>query len=104
MGRLASVAHCGTVQKSDYDPVKDGDFLEYFPNGVVSVRGTTKQGAWNGTVTNYFDNGKPNIVAHYGQGRECGTWKVYDADGNLVRTKDFPEQRDLHGHVIRCPQ
>lgn len=64
----------------------DGDWTEYAPNGLVTVKGRYKNGKRDGT---WAFRGE-NIVGRYKDGKKHGKWKYFE-NGRLVR---FERYRD----------
>lgn len=102
----------------EYDVVnglKDGDFISYYPDGKVQMKGKIAKnkntGLWlyyykNGSVqtTGYFIDDKPDSIWTWFNekgikieegllrlGKRDGEWKTYDSLGNLRVIKTFKE-------------
>ncbi len=61
-----------------------GDWTEYAPTGIITVKGQYRMGKRDGTWA-FRDQG---IVGHYKEGLKHGRWKYYE-DGKLVRKEKW---------------
>ena len=53
-----------------------GDVLKYFPDepDKVQVKGTLKDGTWNGELVAYHPNGRIRYLGSFSEGERCGAW------------------------------
>lgn len=61
-----------------------GDWVEYDPAGLITVKGQYRQGKRSGT----WAFRAQGIIGHYKDGRKDGTWKYYE-NGKLVRKEKW---------------
>jgi TonB family protein len=66
---------------------KEGEFVYYAKNGLVTQRGTYRNGKRNGLYTTYYSSGEVHYTEEYADGEYAGDFTVYYRDG-IVRRKE----------------
>ncbi|MBR1851035.1 MAG: hypothetical protein IJ789_06645 [Bacteroidales bacterium] len=69
--------------------VRQGRWQFFYPNGQLQTDATFVDGREEGRYCVYRDNGSPYYLGQYEAGQRSGVWEVYDAEGNLVTTKQW---------------
>lgn len=82
------VAACVTAINGRY-PKKSGQFLEFYPNGVVKAQGTFKGDEMHGPWTFYRTDGTRLRSGRFANGVQTGKWVTYDASGEPYKTTHF---------------
>lgn len=65
---------------------RHGIWTSYYPDGRVRSRTDYRDGKLQGVTTTFRPNGGLYYTGQHEQDVETGTWRFYDASGNLVRT------------------
>jgi antitoxin component YwqK of YwqJK toxin-antitoxin module len=93
--------------------IKNGEYIQYYKNGVTKMRGEMKdgkrEGLWksfyenglpwsettfkngikNGKTATWYENEKKRYDGYFKDDAESGKWTFWDEKGNLVTTKDY---------------
>jgi antitoxin component YwqK of YwqJK toxin-antitoxin module len=77
------------VKLSDDTFVADGPYKEYFPNEMIFLEGSFKEGKRVGEWSYFYDNGKKNRTMTYKNGLLDGEWEVFRPDGSLLMTESY---------------
>ena len=56
------------------DEIKDGPYEEYYENGQLYGRGTTKDGVPDGLYESYYEDGQLELKGTFKDGEPCGEW------------------------------
>lgn len=96
--------------------IKDGEYIQYYKNGVTKMRGIMKDGKRDGLWKSFYENGSPwsettfkdgikegktttwfenerkRYEGSYKNDAESGKWTFWDENGNLVTKKDYGSQ------------
>ncbi len=67
----------------------NGDYVFYFPNGKINVKGQFFNGYKNGKWTWYYWNGNVSTTGNYKYGDTDGKWEYYTEDGKLDRIVNY---------------
>lgn len=73
-----------------------GEVIEYFPDGVVKMKGKYKEGAFDGQVKRYHPNGNIMILERWKDRQKHGWWITYDGNG-----KERARSYFLHGKRLK---
>src|SRR5688572_24476744 len=68
---------------------RNGEWFSYYENGKVWSYCVYKDGICNGKITSYFSSGKVFYDGQYKNGKKAGKWKFYREDGTLEKEQDF---------------
>jgi len=93
--------------------ISNGEYIQYYSNGVIKMRGmmkdgqreglwksyyengapwsetTFKEGKKDGKTTTWYENEKKRYEGYYTQDLESGKWVFWDENGNPATQKDF---------------
>jgi len=93
--------------------IKNGEFIQYYKNGVTKMRGMMKEGKRDGLWKSFYENGSPwsettfkdgvkegktttwfeneqkRYEGFYKNDAESGKWTFWDEKGKLVTEKDY---------------
>lgn len=93
--------------------INDGEYIRYYKNGVIQMRGMMKngkrEGLWKswyenglpwsettfreglkeGMTTTWYDNNNKRYQGFYSKNRESGKWTFFGEDGKVISTKDY---------------
>jgi len=67
----------------------NGEFVEYFPDGVLKAKGKYKDGVLDEVVMRYHPNGRPMFEERWKYRKKHGLWKTFDEGGGEVGRKYF---------------
>ncbi len=62
--------------------VKNGEWLNYHPEGSLNFRTTYTDGKLNGKFEAFFVDGKPEVAGQYKNDLRQGMWIIYNKDGS----------------------
>lgn len=68
---------------------EDGNWIQYFENGRISLKTTFKKGLLHGDYNQYHPSGISYIIGQYNQGKRNGEWSIYDENGEMKVQFDF---------------
>lgn len=88
---------------------RDGEWLEYNKdNNKLIFKGNYSQGALNGKIYYYYNNGNLKRIEQYRLGIPVGNWQYYDYDatGHIVMTENYRtgNLRKINGVRFRWPK
>jgi len=63
---------------------KNGEWLSYYENGQLKLKGTFKHGKEEGLWEYYHDNGKLELKGTFKDGKEEGLWETHHYDDYLT--------------------
>jgi len=69
--------------------VWDGDYIEYYENGVVYLEGEYENGLKNGVWKQYYPNRSVNSIKYYKNGEPFGKWTFYNENGDIVKFENY---------------
>lgn len=72
-----------------------GDWVEYDPNGLITVKGQYREGRRSGT----WAFRQQEIVGHYKAGQKHGAWKYYEG-GKLARKEKWRKGKLISGNTF----
>ena len=72
-------------QINDTYPKKSGEFLEFYPNGVLKAKGKYKAGKLHGNWQWFRKTGVIMRSGGFNNGQQTGTWITYDSTGKLYK-------------------
>lgn len=77
-------------QINDTYPKKSGEFLEFYPNGVLKAKGKYKSGKLHGNWQWFRKTGVIMRSGSFKNGQQTGTWVTYDSKGKVYKKTKFP--------------
>ena len=66
-------------------PKKTGEYLEFYPNGVLKARGKYKKGKLHGDWKWFRKTSVIMRSGSFNSGKQVGTWITYDAKGKIYK-------------------
>lgn len=93
--------------------IQNGEYIKYYKNGVVQMRGMMKEGQRDGVWKSFYENGAPwsettfkdgkkdgktttwysneqkRYEGQYTDDKESGSWTYYDESGNVNHQENF---------------
>jgi antitoxin component YwqK of YwqJK toxin-antitoxin module len=85
--------------------VKQGDWKQFYDNGVPRLSSHYENGLLNGSYEVYFGNGKIKIRGSHLKDRIHGTWSYFDEDGKELISHEFvngiPLDRDGYNQWVQ---
>jgi antitoxin component YwqK of YwqJK toxin-antitoxin module len=104
-------------QRSD-ETIMNGEYIQYYKNGVTKMRGMMKDGKRDGLWKSFYENGSPwsettfrngmkegktttwyenekkRYEGFYSGDKESGHWMFWDEKGNLVTEEDYDKKKE----------
>lgn len=68
---------------------RHGKWIYYYKNGMLWSEGMYRHGERDGSAIVYYENGNKKIEGQYENGLRVGKWKIWEADGSLVKVIDL---------------
>ena len=66
-------------------PKKSGEYLEFYPNGILKARGKYKKGKLHGDWKWFRKTGVIMRAGSFKHGEQVGTWITYDTKGKIYK-------------------
>lgn len=63
---------------------------------IVLEEGTLVNGLRSGLWIQYYQNGKPQMVARFNAGIKIRTWKTFDAQGRIISKVKYKKGKKLY--------
>ena len=76
-------------QINDSYPKKNGEYLEFYPNGVLKAQGKYKGNSLHGDWKWFRKTGVIMRSGTFKNGEQTGTWVTYDAKGKVYKKTNF---------------
>ena len=76
-------------QINDSYPKKSGEYLEFYPNGVLKAKGKYKANKLHGYWEWFRKSGVIMRSGSFKNGEQVGTWITYDANGKVYKETVF---------------
>jgi uncharacterized protein YdhG (YjbR/CyaY superfamily) len=76
-------------QINDMYPKKSGEYLEFYPNGVLKAKGKYKNDKLHGDWKWFRKTGVIMRSGSFKLGVQVGTWTTYDAAGKIYKQTEF---------------
>jgi antitoxin component YwqK of YwqJK toxin-antitoxin module len=73
-------------------------YKKYSPSGKLTGEGFVKNGLYDSTLTEYYENGAVKTTITFKEGRRTGPFSVFDPKGTLLQ-KGFYENDSLNGMI-----
>ncbi len=84
-----------------------GNVVRHFPTdpGKVQLRGTLRDGTWNGELTVYHANGRVRYMGILADGEKCGAWtENQDPEPPENVYEDLKQEIESMGLYPQCPE
>lgn len=89
------------LRKANYkDGRLQGEFIEYFPDGVVKTKGRYSSGVYDGEIVKNHPNGKPMIIERWKRRKKHGWWTTYDEAGKELGRKYYRNGEHLEDEAL----
>ncbi|PWH81865.1 toxin-antitoxin system YwqK family antitoxin [Brumimicrobium oceani] len=89
------------LRKSNYvNGKQQGDFVEYFPDGIVKAEGKYYDGKPDGVILKNHPNGKIMIKERWKNKTKHGWWVTYDESGKELGRIYFKDGTQLEGDEL----
>ena len=82
---LNKILHERISQINSTYPKKSGEYLEFYPNGVLKAKGRYKGGKLNGDWKWFRKTGVIKRSGSFKNGEQNGPWITYDAKGKIYK-------------------
>ena len=69
--------------------LKEKEHSEFFEDGSLKLIIEVSTGIKNGKYLEYYPNGEIKLKGKFENDRQAGTWRYYDEDGKLIEKKKF---------------
>ena len=91
-----------TYQKRNYKAgLKDGEFIEYYPEGKINMKGELHWGLKKWILEYYYINGKFDMKGRFMEDKQNGDWEYFYPNGQLYYEGSFVKgQKNKHGSFI----
>jgi uncharacterized protein YdhG (YjbR/CyaY superfamily) len=73
-------------------PKKSGEYLEFYPNGVLKANGKYKAGKLHGDWKWFRKSGVIMRSGSFKSGEQIGTWITYDVSGKIYKKTSFSKK------------
>jgi uncharacterized protein YdhG (YjbR/CyaY superfamily) len=73
-------------------PKKSGEYLEFYPNGVLKAKGKYKAGKLHGDWKWFRKTGVIMRSGSFKSGEQIGTWITYDVKGKIYKKTSFSKK------------
>lgn len=84
-----------------YNKGKQTDETSYYiPEGTLEYVGSQKNGLIDGDFISYYRNGEISIKGELDMGRYIGEWKYYDDDGSLNKTLNYNKKGEKIDSIL----
>jgi len=90
-GKVKGKADNNTIEYEVKDGLKDGDFILYFPNGNIEMKGKIVDGENEGEWNYYYPNRLLESQGKFKDDLVDGKWVWYFPDGNLKEEGKYVE-------------
>jgi len=89
---LKKILKARIEQINDSYPKKSGEYLEFYPNGVLKAKGKYKAGKLHGDWKWFRKTGVIMRSGSFKSGEQIGTWITYDAKGKIYKKTSFSKK------------
>lgn len=89
---LKKILKARIEQINDSYPKKSGEFLEFYPNGVLKAKGKYKAGKLHGDWKWFRRTGVVMRSGSFKSGEQIGTWITYDVKGKIYKKTSFSKK------------
>ena len=73
-------------------PKRTGEYLEFYPNGVLKAKGKYKAGKFHGDWKWFRKTGIIMRSGSFKSGEQIGTWITYDSKGKIYKKTSFSKK------------
>jgi uncharacterized protein YdhG (YjbR/CyaY superfamily) len=89
---LKKILKARIEQINDSYPKKSGEYLEFYPNGLLKAKGKYKAGKLHGDWKWFRKTGVIMRSGSFKSGEQIGTWITYDAKGKIYKKTSFSKK------------
>ena len=89
---LKKILKARIEQINDSYPKKSGEYMEFYPNGVLKAKGKYKAGKLHGDWKWFRKTGVIMRSGTFKSGEQIGTWITYDAKGKIYKKTSFSKK------------
>jgi uncharacterized protein YdhG (YjbR/CyaY superfamily) len=89
---LKKILKARIEQINDSYPKKSGEYLEFYPNGVLKAKGKYKAGKLHGDWKWFRKTGVIMRSGSFKSGEQIGTWITHDAKGKIYKKTSFSKK------------
>ena len=89
---LKKILKARIEQINDTYPKKNGQYLEFYPNGVLKAKGKYKSGKLHGDWKWFRKTGVIMRSGSFKLGEQIGIWVTYDANGKVYKRTVFAKK------------
>ncbi len=79
----------------------NGPVIEYFPDGIVKLKGKYKQGRFDGKIHKNHPNGRTMILERWKNRQKHGWWITYDEQGKELGRAYYRHGERLEGEELK---
>ena len=79
---------------------KTAETSYYIPDGTLEYIGNEKNGKIDGDFISYYKNGEISIKGKLDMGKYIGEWNYYDDDGSLNKTSNYNKKGEKIDSII----
>ena len=79
---------------------KTNETSYYIPDGTLEYIGNEKNGKIDGDFISYYKNGEISIKGKLDMGKYIGEWNYYDDDGSLNKTSNYNKKGEKIDSII----
>ena len=79
---------------------KTGETSYYIPEGTLEYIGSEKNGKIDGDFISYYRNGEISIKGELDMGKYIGEWNYWDDDGSLNKTLNYNKKGKLLDSIL----
>jgi antitoxin component YwqK of YwqJK toxin-antitoxin module len=72
--------------KYNDETIFDGNYIEYFNNGIIYTEGNITNNLKNGKWIEYYASRMPKSIGNYKAGEKIGEWVYYNETGDIIKT------------------
>jgi len=77
------------------DGVRNGQLIEYYPNGNVESIANWNDGQVEGQVRNFYEDGSVKSISYWKSGHNIGSYRYFYLDENLLEAREYDDKGNL---------
>ena len=94
--------------RKDQDNAYDGEYKEWYPNGILNLHCYYKDDELHGKFQNFDEYGEPFQECYYVHGKKQGQAKEFHQDGTIFRLENYLDDKldgeyqewDINGTLV----
>lgn len=79
---------------------QEGEYIEYFDNGVIKGQGNYLHGHKHGRCVTNYTNGKPMVEERFNNGKKHGFQRAYNEQGKELGNRYFRYGQEIKGTTL----